>query len=130
PKDQKHIWQALIGGYLGRRPQLAGLILIMDIRHPLTDLDRSLLDWFRPSGRPVHVLLSKSDKLSRSQALPVLRQVSADLLEAGFNATVQLFSSPKRVGVEEAEAVVRGWLGVTKKAPAQGEDEGTGESSP
>lgn len=132
PKDQKHVWQALIGGYLGRRPQLAGLILIMDIRHPLTDLDRSLLDWFRPSGRPVHVLLSKSDKLSRSQALPVLRQVSADLLEAGFNATAQLFSSPKRIGVEEAEGVVRGWLGLAKKAPAQGEGEGetAGESSP
>ncbi|MDO9225532.1 MAG: ribosome biogenesis GTP-binding protein YihA/YsxC [Pseudomonadota bacterium] len=124
PKDQKHIWQALIGGYLGRRPQLAGLVLIMDIRHPLTDLDRSLLEWFRPSGRPVHVLLSKSDKLSRSQALPVLRQVSADLLESGFNATVQLFSTPKRVGVEEAEAVVRGWLGVPKKTPAQGEEAG------
>lgn len=130
PKDQKHVWQALIGGYLGRRPQLAGLVLIMDIRHPLTDLDRSLLDWFRPSGRPVHVLLSKSDKLSRSQALPVLRQVSADLLEAGFNASVQLFSSPKRVGVEEAEAVVRGWLGMAKKAPAQGQDEVAGEITP
>lgn len=124
PKDQKHIWQALIGGYLGRRPQLAGLVLIMDIRHPLTDLDRSLLEWFRPSGRPVHVLLSKSDKLSRSQALPVLRQVSADLIESGFNATVQLFSTPKRIGVEEAEAVVRGWLGVPKKTPAQGEEAG------
>ena len=101
--------------------------MIMDIRHPLTDLDRSLLDWFRPSGRPVHVLLSKSDKLSRSQALPVLRQVSADLLASGFDASVQLFSSPKRVGVEEAETVVRGWLGVPKKNPVQGE--GTGPSS-
>lgn len=125
PKDQKHIWQALIGGYLGRRPQLAGLVLIMDIRHPLTDLDRSLLEWFRPSDRPVHVLLSKSDKLSRSQALPVLRQVSADLIASGFNATVQLFSTPKRIGVEEAEAVVRGWLGVPKKTPAQGEEAGS-----
>jgi GTP-binding protein len=124
PKDQKHVWQALIGGYLGHRPQLAGLILIMDVRHPLTELDRSLLDWFRPSGRPVHVLLSKSDKLSRSQALPVLRQVRAELLEAGFDASVQLFSSPKREGVDEAEAVVRGWLGVPKKNPAQGEGAG------
>lgn len=124
PKDQKHVWQALIGGYLGQRPQLAGLILIMDVRHPLTELDRSLLDWFRPSGRPVHVLLSKSDKLSRSQALPVLRQVRAELLDAGFDASVQLFSSPKREGVEEAESVVRGWLGVSKKNPAQGEEAG------
>lgn len=126
PKDQKHVWQALIGGYLERRPQLKGLILIMDVRHPLTDLDRSLLEWFRPAERPVHVLLSKSDKLSRSQSLPVLRQVKADLQEAGFNVSVQLFSSPKREGVDEVESVVRGWLGVVKKNPAQGE--GAGES--
>ena len=100
----------------------------MDVRHPLTELDRSLLDWFRPSGRPVHVLLSKSDKLSRSQALPVLRQVRAELLDTGFDASVQLFSSPKREGVDEAEAVVRGWLGVAKKTPAPGEE--AGGSSP
>lgn len=124
PKDQKHVWQALIGGYLERRPQLKGLILIMDVRHPLTELDRSLLEWFRPSGRPVHVLLSKSDKLSRNQALPVLRQVRSTLLESGFEATAQLFSSPKKEGVEEAEAVVRSWLKVEKKTPAQGEEAG------
>lgn len=128
PKDQKHVWQALIGGYLAQRPQLAGLILIMDVRHPLTELDLSLLEWFRPSGRPVHVLLSKSDKLSRSQSLPVLRQVRTTLLKAGFTATVQLFSTPKREGVEEVESVVRDWLGVSKKNPAQGD--GAGQSSP
>ncbi len=128
PKDQKHVWQALIGGYLAQRPQLAGLVMIMDVRHPLTELDLSLLEWFRPSGRPVHVLLSKSDKLSRSQSLPVLRQVRATLVKAGFNVSVQLFSTPKREGVEEMETVVRGWLGVSKKNPAQGE--GAGQSSP
>ncbi len=128
PKDQKHVWQALIGGYLAQRSQLAGLILIMDVRHPLTELDLSLLEWFRPSGRPVHVLLSKSDKLSRSHSLPVLRQVRATLLKSGFDATVQLFSTPKREGVEEVESVVRGWLGVSKKNPAQGD--GAGQSSP
>ncbi len=124
PKDQKHVWQALIGGYLGQRPQLAGLVMIMDVRHPLTELDRSLLDWFQPSGRPVHVLLSKSDKLSRSQSLPILRQVRTTLLGAGFDASVQLFSSPKREGVEEVESVVRGWLGVQKKNPTPGDEAG------
>lgn len=124
PKDQKHVWQALIGGYLAHRPQLAGLVLIMDIRHPLTELDRSLLDWFRPSGRPVHVLLSKSDKLSRGPATQTLGQVRDELLAAGLNASVQLFSSLKRVGVDEAENVVRNWLGTPKKNPAQGEGAG------
>ena len=128
PKDQKHVWQALIGGYLANRPQLAGLVLIMDSRHPLTELDRSLLEWFRPSGKPVHVLLSKSDKLSRGPAQQTLRQVRAELSAMGLNATAQLFSSLKRDGAEEAEAVLRTWLGVTKKNPAQGE--GAGQVSP
>jgi GTP-binding protein len=119
PKSQKHVWQALIGGYLSDRTQLAGLVIIMDIRHPLTELDRSLLEWFRPSGRPVHVLLSKSDKLSRGPAAQTLLAVSAELKRIGLNATVQLFSSLKKVGVDQAEGVVRDWLGVPKKNPAQ-----------
>ncbi|KAF0103192.1 MAG: GTP-binding protein [bacterium] len=128
PKDQKHVWQALIGGYLADRPQLAGLVLIMDCRHPLTELDRSLLEWFRPAGKPVHVLLSKSDKLARGAGQQALRRVRADLADMGLNATVQLFSSLKRDGAEEAEAILRDWLGVPKKNPAQGE--GAGQISP
>lgn len=128
PKEQKWVWQQLIGGYLAKRPQLAGLVVIMDIRHPLTELDWSLLDWFKPSGRPVHVLLSKSDKLARGPAMQVLHQVKAELDQAGFQVTAQLFSSPKRVGVDEAEGVVRDWLGTPKKNPAQGER--AGQKSP
>jgi GTP-binding protein len=121
PKAQKHVWQALIGGYLADRTQLAGLVMIMDIRHPLTELDRSLLEWFRPSGRPVHVLLSKSDKLSRGPAAQTLLAVSAELKKMGMNATAQLFSSSKKVGVDQAEGIVREWLGVPKKNQAQAE---------
>lgn len=128
PKEQKWVWQALIGGYLEKRPQLVGLVVIMDIRHPLTDLDWSLLEWFKPSGRPVHVLLSKSDKLSRGPAMQTLQKVKAELDQAGLQASVQLFSSLKRVGVEEAENLVRDWLGTPKKNPAQGEK--AGQKSP
>lgn len=124
PKDQKHVWQALIGGYLAKRPQLAGLVLIMDCRHPLTELDRSLLAWFKPSGKPVHVLLSKSDKLSRGPAQQTLRQVRSELDAMGLIASVQLFSSLKRDGVDEAEGLMRQWLGLAKKSPAQGEEAG------
>lgn len=119
PKSQKHVWQALIGGYLADRTQLTGLVMIMDIRHPLTELDRSLLEWFRPSGRPVHVLLSKSDKLSRGPAAQTLLDVRAELKKMGMNATAQLFSSSKKVGVDQAEGVVREWLGVPKKSQGQ-----------
>lgn len=124
PKEQQMQWQDLIGGYLARSAHLMGLVLIMDIRHPLTELDWSLLEWFRPAGKPVHVLLSKSDKLSRGAAQQTLLKVRAALKEAELPATVQLFSSLKRVGVDEAEAVVRHWLGVPKKNPAEGDQAG------
>lgn len=125
PKEQQMQWQDLIGGYLARSSHLMGLVLIMDIRHPLTELDWSLLEWFRPSGKPVHVLLSKSDKLSRGAAQQTLLKVRAALQEAGLPATVQLFSSLKRTGVDEAEGVVRQWLGVPKKNPAEGDQAGS-----
>jgi GTP-binding protein len=125
PKEQQMQWQDLIGGYLARSSHLMGLVLIMDIRHPLTELDWSLLEWFRPSGKPVHVLLSKSDKLSRGPAQQTLLKVRAALHEAGLPATVQLFSSLKREGVDEAEMVVRQWLGVPKKNPAEGDQAGS-----
>jgi GTP-binding protein len=128
PKEQQMAWQDLIGGYLASSSHLMGLVLIMDIRHPLTELDWSLLEWFRPSGKPVLVLLSKSDKLSRGPAHQTLAKVRSALQEAGLSASVQLFSSLKRVGVDEAEAVVRAWLGAPKKNPAQGD--GAGQKRP
>ncbi len=124
PKEQQMQWQDLIGGYLARSSHLMGLVLIMDIRHPLTELDWSLLEWFRPAEKPVHVLLSKSDKLSRGAAQQTLLKVRAALKEADLPASVQLFSSLKRAGVDEAEAVVRKWLGVPKKNPAEGDQAG------
>lgn len=124
PLMQQRGWQSLIGGYLHARDQLRGLVLIMDIRHPFTDLDQQLLDWFLPSGRPVHVLLSKADKLSRGQALPVLRKARSHLQAWGDQVSVQLFSSTRREGLEEAEAVLRGWLEWPKKNPAQGDKPG------
>lgn len=125
PKEQQMQWQGLIGGYLARSSHLMGLVVIMDIRHPLTELDWSLLEWFRPLGKPVHVLLSKSDKLSKGPAQQTLLKVRAELQEAGLQASVQLFSSLKKTGVEEAEAVVRTWLGVPKKNPAEGDQAGS-----
>ena len=124
PRAQQVAWQELIGGYLAGSRHLMGLVLIMDIRHPLTELDWSLLEWFRPSGKPVHVLLSKSDKLARGAAYQTLANVRTSLQDAGLPVSVQLFSSLKRVGLDEAEAVVRRWLGVPKKNPAQGDQAG------
>ncbi len=89
----------------------------MDSRHPLTPLDRQMIDWFAPSGRPMHVLLTKSDKLSRGAASAALQLVRRELEVMGPQVTVQLFSSLKKTGVEETERVVAGWLGLGVKPP-------------
>ena len=119
PLEIRAQWEGLIGPYLGKREQLAGLVVIMDIRRPLTDLDLRLIDWFRPTGRPIHILLSKADKLSRQEQSKTLRSVKAELATWGGAElySVQLFSSLKKTGVEEAEAVLAGWLGLENKGP-------------
>lgn len=111
PETVRRQWQGLLEDYLKRRSSLVGLALIMDARHPLTPLDRQMLDWFEGTGKPVHVLLTKADKLSRQESARVLRNVKEALSKWGTLATVQLFSSLKKQGVEEAEGVMAGWLG-------------------
>ncbi|MCU0842235.1 MAG: ribosome biogenesis GTP-binding protein YihA/YsxC [Thiobacillaceae bacterium] len=120
PLEQQRAWQSLAGDYLQTRPPLRGLVLIMDARHPLTDLDLQLLDWWRRTGKPVHVLLSKADKLSRGPALTALRAVRDHLAGLGLAGGVQLFSSPKRQGIEEAEGVLRDWLDLPGRATSNG----------
>ena len=110
PEAVRAPWKDLLGGYLRGRAPLRGLAVVMDVRHPLTELDRRLLEWFRPTGKPVHVLLTKADKLSREAARRVLRKVEADVAALLPQVSVQLFSSLRRTGLEEAAAVFRGWL--------------------
>lgn len=110
PPDVQLHWQELLGRYLRQREALCGLVLIMDARHPLTPLDLYMLDWFEPTGKPVHVLLTKSDKLSRQQALQSLNRVKLHLRGHFLNYSVQLFSSLKKLGMEEAEAVIECWF--------------------
>ena len=110
PQAMREHWQLTLSAYLSHRTSLFGLVLVMDCRHPLTPLDRQMLDWFCPSGKPVHVLLTKSDKLSRNAANQTLQAVKKELRETWGNCTVQLFSSLKKQGVEEAEKVIGQWL--------------------
>lgn len=116
PEAIRSQWEGLIGPYLSKRRQLTGLVVIMDIRRPFTDLDIKLIEWFRPTGRPIHILLSKADKVSRQEQTKILRSVKAELASWGGAAlySVQLFSSLKKTGVEEAEAVLAQWLGMEK----------------
>jgi GTP-binding protein len=108
-KVRKH-WQALLEHYLTRRQELAGLVMIMDARRPLTDLDRQMINWFGPTGKPIHCLLTKADKLTRQEQAKILRQVREEVADTGSEVTAQLFSSLKKTGMEEAEKVIGGWL--------------------
>ena len=109
PEQIRHHWETLLSRYLQERPQLRGLVLIMDARHPLTQLDIQMLGWFGPTQKPIHVLLTKADKLTRQESAKVLREVSEFLGEYP-NCSVQLFSSLKKIGMEEAENVIGRWL--------------------
>lgn len=109
PGAMKRYWRGLLADYLQTRMQLRGLVVVMDIRHPLTPLDVQLLDWFAPTGRPVLVLLTKADKLNRQQATTQVRAVAAALAHQP-EVTVQMFSATARTGVEAAESVLAGWF--------------------
>ena len=106
PARVKAHWQNVMAAYVSTRRALNGLVLIMDARHPLKSLDIKLLDWYLPTGKPVHCLLTKADKLSKSEQALTLQGVTKQLQAAGRNATVQLFSSLKKEGVDEAERVI------------------------
>jgi len=110
PGAMKRHWQELLSGYLQTRGPLRGLVVVMDARHPLTPLDRQLLDWFAPTGRPVHVLLTKSDKLPKQEAIRQLRNVGQSLASEYHGSSVQLFSATTNQGVDEAEALLAKWF--------------------
>lgn len=110
PESVRNHWQHVLSVYLSERESLIGLVLVMDSRHPLKPLDCQMLDWFCQTGKPVHVLLTKSDKLSRNEANKTLLKVRNELKQWGNNITAQLFSSLKKQGKDETEKVLSSWL--------------------
>jgi GTP-binding protein len=110
---QRH-WRTFLARYLAERSTLVGMVLVMDARHPLTGLDRQMLGWFLPSGRPVHALLTKADKLSSAEQRRTLQAATAAVeRELGPMApcvSIQLFSAEKRIGIDAAEKAIGAWL--------------------
>ena len=111
-------WGRLVDAYLRERETLRGLVLVMDIRHPLMPLDKRLLAWFLPRGLPVHVLLTKADKLSRAQANAALSEFNRVIAVEGWRCSAQLFSSQTRRGVAEARERIAAWLDLPSDPPA------------
>jgi GTP-binding protein len=128
----KNHWNQLLGDYVQKREQLTALVLIMDARRPFTDLDRQMLEWFAPTGKPIHCLLSKADKLNRNESLQALRLtesvLSSYIDEHGqvFPFTAQLFSSLKRIGIEEADLKICSLAGLLE-SPDNGDTGEIGE---
>ncbi len=113
PIAMKAQWDRHLAEYLQQRKSLGGLILLMDIRHPLQDYDRQMLNWAAQAGLPVHILLTKSDKLKRGPAQSTLLKVDSFLREMDPGVTlltVQTFSSLKKQGLPELEAQLNRWL--------------------
>jgi GTP-binding protein len=103
-------WERALPEYLETRRSLAGLMMVMDVRHPFKPQEQTLVDWCAKSAVPLHVLLNKCDKLSKGQARSVLLTVSRRLEDAGGDATAQLFSALKRTGIEQAREAAARWL--------------------
>ena len=115
PKPMKDHWRKLLPKYLQERKSLIGLVLVVDIRRELTELDTQMLDWFAPQKKPMHVLLTKSDKVSKDKSLRTLNKFNNELKEKWgkkFNVecSAQLFSSLKKQGIEKATKKIEQWL--------------------
>ena len=110
PRAVQELWHRNLNEYLHVRQSLRGLILLMDCRHPLTDYDQHLLLWCADAGLPVHVLLTKSDKLKRGPASNSLLAVCRRLPQFHPHASAQLFSALKKTGIAEARRVLDDWL--------------------
>ena len=113
PEAMKIVWQKELENYLIHRQSLQGLVLLMDIRHPLQHFDIMMLEWAYSRKLFVHVLLTKSDKLNRGPASKVLQEVQAQLKKMKLNFSIQLFSSMNKQGLEELASIMAGRLNFT-----------------
>jgi GTP-binding protein len=102
-------WRGLLSTYIEERHCLRGVVVMMDVRHPLKELDQQMIAWCNHIGLPVHVLLTKADKLKRGPAMASLHKVRKSLSDTPQNS-VQLFSSLKKTGIDEAHEKLAGWL--------------------
>jgi GTP-binding protein len=116
PRELKRHWQEFLARYLATRQSLVGLVLVVDARHGLAELDRRLLAGYLTSGRPVVVLATKMDKLTptgqRKAQADIVRDLAAEFPAHVANVAVVPFSATRRIGVDAAETAIAAWLGL------------------
>ncbi|ANO31788.1 YihA family ribosome biogenesis GTP-binding protein [Vibrio breoganii] len=122
PLELKKKWQRSLGEYLQRRECLKGLVVLMDIRHPMKDLDQQMIFWAVDSGIPVQVLLTKADKLKSGARKAALLKIRKDAEGFGGDVNVEAFSSLKGIGVDQLRARLDTWFAPAFEQPEQDDD--------
>jgi GTP-binding protein len=110
PQEIKRLWEQHLEDYLRKRQCLRGLVLVMDIRHPLQPFDQNMLEWAADANIPMHIVLTKADKLNRGPANNMLLQVQRDLLAFDKNISIQLFSAQDKTGLTQLQEQLSTWL--------------------
>jgi len=110
PKKVKAHWQHEINLYLEKRKSLIGVVIVMDIRHPLKEFDQQFLQWADQSGLYSHVLLNKSDKFKSGKRKAVLLEVTKAMSQLSRTATIQTFSGLKKEGIDELSSTLMSWF--------------------
>jgi GTP-binding protein len=114
PLAVKKQWHKMMESYLHQRESLCGIVLMMDIRHPLTEFDIQMISWCEHSQLPLHILLTKADKLNYGAAKNVLFKVQKELAESHLDVSLQLFSSLKKTGIDDVHSVLDQWFGFSE----------------
>lgn len=109
PRMVQERWEELVDSYLKKRRSLKGLVVVMDVRHPLKERDADVVKWAVDYGVPLHILLTKSDKLSQSAAKKTINELEAALTPYDDHITLQLFSSYDRTGLDIVKTVLNEW---------------------
>lgn len=110
PEAIKKDWGKMMETYLSQRQALYGIVLVMDIRHPLTDFDWQMIEWCQHGNLRIHIILTKADKLNFGAAKNTLLQVQRELSHLEIPVSLQLFSALKRMGVDEIHQVLDQWF--------------------
>lgn len=108
-REAREEWADVLGGYLRERSSLAGVVMLIDIRRGVTELDRRLADWIAPTGKPVLALLTKADKFAYGQRVKAVQAVKKELADIGALNAIP-FSATHRIGLEDAAAHIENWI--------------------
>jgi GTP-binding protein len=115
PEAIKKDWGKMMETYLSQRQALAGIVLVMDIRHPLTDFDWQMIEWCQHGNLRIHIILTKADKLKFGAVKNTLLQVQKELSHLEIGVSLQLFSALKKTGIDDIHRVLDEWFEFRKR---------------